>query len=301
VLLLAFASSALAGPAVRHLYGWQGSQLVPFDIDAAGQVSERADQGVTIAGNFQDLVVSRDARRIYVSMGAGYFSGPPASLRVYAVAADGSLRLLQSTAVGAGKLALTPDGTRLFTRLSSGQIGSFPVAADGTLGSAAPPSGVAGGDSMAISADGKTLYVGGYVALDQYAIGTVGSLTAQPPTVYLCQAAYLGVTADARTLDLFCGNPSGNYGFALGAGGGMDQIGTRFGSAGGYMYAADPLGRALYQGIYPHLIEQLQRRPDGDHVGVGLGVHQAGEAVTGRTADAGAEGGVRLVEFDAGG
>jgi PKD repeat protein len=29
------------------------------------------------------------------------------------------------------------------------------------------------------------------------------------------------------------------------------------------MYAPDPLGRAFYQGIYPHSIEQLQRQPDG--------------------------------------
>ena len=42
-----------------------------------------------------------------------------------------------------------------------------------------------------------------------------------------------------------------------------------------------------------------QRRADGDHVGVGLGVHQAREAVARRTPDAGAEGGFGLVEHDA--
>ena len=44
----------------------------------------------------------------------------------------------------------------------------------------------------------------------------------------------------------------------------------------------------------------LDRGPDRDHVGVGLGVHQAGEAVAGGTADAGAEGRVGLVEHDPG-
>ena len=55
----------------------------------------------------------------------------------------------------------------------------------------------------------------------------------------------------------------------------------------------------------PHLRVAQQREvlvhqgwADGDHVGVGLRVHQAGEAVTGGAADAGAEGGVGLVEHD---
>ena len=34
----------------------------------------------------------------------------------------------------------------------------------------------------------------------------------------------------------------------------------------------------------------LERRPHGEHLGVGLGVHQAREAVAGRAADAGAVG-----------
>ena len=40
----------------------------------------------------------------------------------------------------------------------------------------------------------------------------------------------------------------------------------------------------------------LQRRPDPEHLGVGLGVHEAGEAVARRAANAGAVGHVALVE-----
>ena len=45
----------------------------------------------------------------------------------------------------------------------------------------------------------------------------------------------------------------------------------------------------------------LERRPHGEHLGVGLGVHEAREAVAGGAADAGAVGHVGLVEHDSAG
>ena len=45
-------------------------------------------------------------------------------------------------------------------------------------------------------------------------------------------------------------------------------------------------------------VRVLEGRPNAEHLGVGLRVHEAGEAVAGRTADAGRERRVRLVEHD---
>jgi hypothetical protein len=266
-LLLCCTATASAGPAVRHLYGWQNPRLVPFDIDAAGQITERSDQGVTVTGSFRSFVIGRDAKTIYVSTTASYYPTAPGGIRVFSVAADGSLSLRQSVSVDAYSLAVTPDGSRLFAQLSSGQITSFAVGADGTLGTQATPMTVGGGGAMlmTISADGSTLYVAAYpYFLEQYAIGANGALTSQLPTdLGLCGPGYLGVTADGKQLDAFCGDPSGVFSFALAPGGGLAQIGGRVSDAGGYMYAPDPLGRAFYQGVYPHSIEQLQRQPSG--------------------------------------
>ena len=46
-------------------------------------------------------------------------------------------------------------------------------------------------------------------------------------------------------------------------------------------------------------VRVLERRPHAEHLGVGLGVHEAGEAVARRAADAGAERRVRVVAHDA--
>jgi hypothetical protein len=266
-VLLCCAGTASAGPAVRHMYGWQNPGLVPFDIDAAGQITERIDQGITVTGSFRSYVIGRDARTIYVSTTSSYYPTAPGGIRVFSVAADGSLSLRQSVSAEAYTLAVTPDGSRLFAQLSSGQITSFPVAADGTLGAQAGNTTVGGGGAMlmTISVDGSTLYVAAYpYFLEQYAIGANGALTSQLPTdLGLCGPGYLGVTADGRQLDAFCGDPSGLFSFALSPGGGLAQIGGRVSDAGGYMYAPDPRGRAFYQGVYPHSIEQLQRQPSG--------------------------------------
>ena len=267
VLCLSVAATASAGPAVRHMYGWQSSRLVPFDIDAAGQITERSDQGVTVAGSFRSFVIGRNAKTVYVGTTSSYYPTAPGGIRVYSVAADGSLSLAQSVPVEVYGFAFSPDGSRLFANLSTGLVASFAVNADGTLGSQAPLTTVGGGGAMAVavSTDGATLYVAAYpYLLEQYAIGPNGSLTSQLPTdIGLCGWPTLSITPDGRQLDGLCSDPNGALSYALSPGGGMALIGGRVANAGGGNYAADPRGRALYEGVYPHWIEQMQRQPDG--------------------------------------
>jgi hypothetical protein len=273
---LALGETAPASPSAvaSHLYGitygTASAQLVPFDIDAAGVISQRNDHAITIQGGAQSIVVGRDARTIYVgapdhSVGISSVLG---AIEAYSVASDGALSLLQRLSVQASQLALTPDGSRLFVRTPSWQIRSYAVAADGSLGAASPITTAGGGGAMAfvVKPDGSTLYASVFPSfLEQWAIGAGGSLTTLLPTdlsLGACQSSFLGVTPDSLGLDAMCNNPNGGFSFTLGNGGALSQNGVRS-TIGTGRYVEDVRGRALYVGVYPHWVEQAQRQPNG--------------------------------------
>jgi hypothetical protein len=64
-------AAVTAGPVVRHLYALAGQspvRVIPFDIDAAGQITARTDQAVVTATGASSLLVAPDAKTIYVGV-----------------------------------------------------------------------------------------------------------------------------------------------------------------------------------------------------------------------------------------
>ena len=158
---------------------------MPFDIDAAGQITERSDQGVTVAGSFRSFVIGRDAKTVYVGTTSSYYPTAAGGIRVYSVAADGSLSCGRACRWRCTALPSHPTARACSPNLSTGRVTSFAVNADGTLGTQAPLTTVGGGGAMALAVapDGATLYVAAYpYLLEQYAIGGNGALTARFPT-----------------------------------------------------------------------------------------------------------------------
>jgi hypothetical protein len=248
--------------------------MVPFDIGVTGSISERHDDAIAVQDGVESVIVSRDGRTIYVGAPTHTDSNDndvPGAIEAYAVAADGSLSLRQSVPAQASQLALTPDGSRLYV-LGSSQILSFPVEADGSLGSVSPLAIGSGVMSFVIRPDGSTLYATVYpYFLEQWGIGADGSLTALLPTdLGACRSGFVGVTPDSRHLDVMCGDPNGGVGFSLGDGGALALNGARFAASAG-RYVEDVRGRALYVGVSPHWIDQLQREPGGTLTGFPAG------------------------------
>jgi hypothetical protein len=294
-------ASADAATSVRHLYGvaqvGQTWELVPFDVSATGQFSERQTQSVSLSSRPASVLVSRDARTVYVGSTGGYDDNDdriPGTILVFAVAADGSLTPQQTVLAPPRQMLLTPDGSRLIEWDDYGLVVSFPIQRDGTLGAArANPTVTGSARDLAVGPDGSTLYVATYPQqLEQYAIGSDGALTARTPSelgIFGCRADFLGVTPDGTNLDATCYNQG--ITLSLAPGGGLTFNGSLFTTWGGSPSVEDVRGRALYKAIYPNALEHMQRRVDGTLVDFATPLLFDGARVSGIAAD---PGGTRL-------
>jgi PKD repeat protein len=279
----------------RHLYGLaqvsSAKMLVPFDVAASGELTERQGQAVTVPLAAQTIVVGRNGRTVYVGSTQGYDNQErtiPGTIKVFAVADSGALTLLQTVTAPPRQMAMSPDGTRLFEWDDYGLVVSFPVAADGSLGAArANPSVTGSARAVSVSPDGSTLYVATYPQqLEQYAIGSDGALTALVPSVlgiFGCRADFLGITPDGSQLDAICYNQG--ITLSLAPAGGLAFNGALFSTWGGSANAEDVRGRALYKAISPNALEHLQRRPDGTLVDFPTPLIFTVPSVTGIAAD----------------
>ncbi|MDX6401858.1 MAG: hypothetical protein QOF27_2464, partial [Gaiellaceae bacterium] len=258
---------------MRHLYGiaqiGSASELIPFDVGSTGGLTERQDHTVPVPYAARSLVVGRNGRTVYVGSTQGFDNNDdlvPGTIKAYAVAADGSLTLLQTVAAPPRQMLITPDGSRLIEWDDYGLVVSFPIQPDGSLGPARPnPSVTGSARALAVTPDGSTLYVATYPQqLEQYAIGADGALSALTPAelgLYGCGADFLGVTPDGTQLDATCYNRA--ITLSLAAGGGLTFNGSLFSTWGGSPNVEDVRGRAFYKAIFPNALEHLQRQSDG--------------------------------------
>ncbi|MEO9175225.1 MAG: PKD domain-containing protein, partial [Gaiellales bacterium] len=282
VAMLVLTAPAGASPALtgRHLYGvatvGSNEELLPFDVAEDGSLVERDDQAYALSSGvgYVSIVVGRDARTVYLGIGDWFdmntFQFVSGEIDVLSVATDGSLTLDQTVSGGVTHLALTPDGTRLFAiHGATESIESYPVEADGTLGTASSPTTVGDGGALSItlSPGGSTLYVGSFNdPIYQFTVGLDGSLTALSPATVSnpCQATFTALTPASNTLDVFCDSSSGGYTYAIGSNGALAANPTSVSAhQGEFAGAADVRGRALYTAISPNGIEQWQRQLDG--------------------------------------
>ncbi len=200
-----------------------------FTVQSNGALKAMSPASVTAAGS-DDLVMTPDGRHLYVSN-----FGDPGLIDQYNVAANGRLSAINPPTVSTGLyplgMAVTPDGHSLYVGLDSGGglVEQFNIAAGGAL-SAKTPATVslatngAVPDSIAVSPNGKNLYVGDDYAgtgVEQFTIGSGGEVTAMTqPYVGTSDVSRVVVSPDAKSLyateDL-----SGTVRYSVGAGGAL--------------------------------------------------------------------------------
>jgi 6-phosphogluconolactonase (cycloisomerase 2 family) len=159
-----------------------------YDVAADGSIAAKPPD-VDAGKGAWGLAVSPDGKSVYVTN-----SGADESISQFDRASDGSLTPKSPATVpvtsmggsaGADYVALTPDGTHLYTaNYNDSTIGEFDVAADGKLTERAgsPVASTYGVYLLAVSPDGRSLYAPGpFDGVSQYDIGADGSLTPKSP------------------------------------------------------------------------------------------------------------------------
>jgi hypothetical protein len=282
-LMIAVAAGlgALAGPASAAYTGHRlyavsttstTGRLVPFDIDASGQLHERSDQAVTVPGSVTGLTVDRRARSVFVSSRDVYDdddSRVPGVIEVFTIGADGALTLAQTVQGGTFTIAMAPDGS-LFSQLLTGEFDSYPVLADGTLGAVRtqfPFTQPA--NALAIAPDSKTLYMAGQNDLSfQWAIADNASISFLTQGIFgppsgPCYPVFIGLAVGTSNVDIQCYFGSG-WSFTPGADGGLSPNGGAFtGSGAQYGNVEDVRGRAFYSGVGNSSVAQFKRQANG--------------------------------------
>ena len=247
-------------------------RLVPFDVGADGQLHERGDQAVTLPGNTTGLAVDRQARSVFVSsrdVHAGIFSSTPGMIEVFTIGADGAPTLAQTVPGSTFAIAMAPDGS-LFSQKLNGEIDSYPVRADGTLGAERthfPFTQPA--NALAIAPDGKTLYMAGQNDLSfQWAIAADASLSFLTPGLFgapggPCYPLFIGLAVGTGNVDIQCYFGNG-FTFSAGGDGALSVSGGAFtGSGATFGNVEDARGRAFYGGVWAGGIAQFKRQADG--------------------------------------
>jgi hypothetical protein len=190
-------------------------------------------------------------------------------IEVFTIGADGALTLAQTVPGSTFAIAMAPDGS-LFSQQLNGEIDSYPVQADGTLGperthfSFTQPA-----NALAIAPDGKTLYMAGQNDLSfQWAIAADASLSFLTPGLFgapggHCYPLFIGVAVGSSSVDIQCYFGSG-YTFTAGADGALSVNGGAFtGSGVTFGNVEDARGRAFYGGVWAGGIAQFKRQSDG--------------------------------------
>ena len=190
-------------------------------------------------------------------------------IEVFTIGEDGALTLAQTVPGSTFAIAMAPDGS-LFSQKLNGEIDSYPVRADGTLGAERthfPFTQPA--NALAIAPDGKTLYMAGQNDLSfQWAIAADASLSFLTPGLFgapggPCYPLFIGLAVGTSNVDIQCYFGNG-FTFSAGGDGALSVSGGPFtGSGATFGNVEDARGRAFYGGVWAGGIAQFKRRPDG--------------------------------------
>lgn len=284
LLIAAFAGlGVLSGPAMatpgytgHRLYalapGYNSGTLVPFDIGPGGQLQERDDQQVSVPGNSTGLLVDREARSVFVSSSDVYDNDDnaiPGVIEVFTVGADGSLTLAQTVPSSSFAMALAPDGS-LYAQQMDGEIDSYPVQPDGTLGAERTFYSFSQPATMfAVSPDGASLYMDGQNGLwFEWTIEPDFTLASLPPGQWgppgpQCYSPFIGIAVGRSNVDLAC-SYGGGFTMTPGPDGEMTAVTGTFTGPGGWNGdAEDAHGRGLYAASGVPSVYEFERQADG--------------------------------------
>jgi 6-phosphogluconolactonase (cycloisomerase 2 family) len=149
-------------------------------LTVAGDGSIAAPEGPIDTPSVTSIAVSPDGRFAYAPT-RDFMSEAAIGIPGYSIGANGSLTPISGSPFSSGEfadVAITPDGRFLFG-ISGGQVKHFAIGADGKLTDAGT-SAIASAQNLAVSSDGRFLFVGISSAADgvaSFSIGADGSLT----------------------------------------------------------------------------------------------------------------------------
>ena len=177
------------------------------------------------------IAVSPDGRFAYAPTRT-FMAVPAVGILGYSIGADGSLTPIGGSPFSSGQfgdIAITPDGRFLYAN-SGGQVKHFAIGSDGKLTDAGT-SAITGASSLAVSSDGRFLFVGLDAAADgvaSFSIGADGSLTQNglPALTGDVGMRLFAVGPDARYVYMPDVNVNGIVTAAVAADGALTVIGT---------------------------------------------------------------------------
>jgi DNA-binding beta-propeller fold protein YncE len=159
--------------------------VAQFDVGAGGVLTAKAPFEVPTGSTPRGLVVSPDARSVYVSAENGE------SVYEYDVGAGGALTAKAAPTISTGKLpasiAISPDGKSVYvTNRGESVLSEYDVGPGGELSAKSPATVATGGGAfgVAVSPDGHSVYVTSVSTNEvwQYDVGAGGVLSPKSPS-----------------------------------------------------------------------------------------------------------------------
>lgn len=187
--------------------------------------------GAAASASATAVAIGPDGRFAYAAT-REFGAMPAEGIRVFAIAADGSLSPLGAAGAASeyGDVALTPDGRFLFAT-SGNQIERFAIAADGSLGYLGTTPSV-GSRFLTIAPDGRFLFArvsgGSSSGFSSFAIAADGNLQqiGDPALVPDSFPRLSAMAPDGRHLYLTDPNTNAIHAFAIAADGSPSVIGS---------------------------------------------------------------------------
>lgn len=222
-------SDATAASVYATRTGTNPGFVYQLGVGAGGDLSLRTPESVSTTGYYSHGVgITPDGRYLYAA------NDESELLSQFAIGPTGLLSPLSPATVavakGNGPIAISPDGTSLYTAHSYTAIEQFTIGADGKLTPKSPPTVASAGTyDLVLSPDGKYLYGSNFAGsglIYQYEVQADGTLKAlTPPTVAAGSFPVgMAVTPDGHALYAGTESAEGIRQFTIGANGALSPM-----------------------------------------------------------------------------